>query len=261
MIGASIVTVDDHGRVSLPADPSLSESKEGRVRITLVGHPDVTTEFAIPVRYDMAYQANFSGANGMNGMDGLAGLDGNAGMDAPLPIVDPATGLPGTQGPGGRGSDGSSGGDGSNGQDASPGLDVHIWMRLAGAAGDASAARPLLQVKVTGGTRQSLFLIDPQGGSLRVSANGGQGGRGGAGGRGGRGGSGGSGFPPGLSGLDGHPGADGRPGSSGAGGRITVSVDPAAQRYLSTLSWSNRSGDGRAGPAPNIVIEPVPTLW
>lgn len=49
------------------------------------------------MRYDMAYQANFSGANGMNGMDGLAGLDGNAGMDAPLPMVDPATGLPGTQ--------------------------------------------------------------------------------------------------------------------------------------------------------------------
>jgi hypothetical protein len=261
VIGASIVTVNGHGRVSLPVDPSLSEGKEGRLRITLVGHPDVTTELDIPVRYDIAYQANFSGADGMNGIDGFAGLDGSAGMDAPPPMVDPATGLPGTQGPGGRGSDGSRGEDGSNGQDGSPGLDVHIWMRLAGAAGDASAAKPLLQVKVSGGARQSLFLIDPQGGSLRVSADGGRGGRGGAGGRGGRGGSGGDGFPAGPSGLDGLTGADGRPGSPGAGGTITVSVDPAAQPYLSTISWSNRNGDGLAGPAPNIVIEPVPTLW
>jgi hypothetical protein len=261
LIDASIVTVNNHGRVSLPADPSLSEGKEGRLRITLVGHPGVTTELDIPVRYDIAYRANFSGADGMNGMDGLAGLDGSAGMDAPLPMADPATGLPGTQGPGGRGSDGSRGGDGSNGQDGSPGLDVHIWIRLAAAAGDASAANPLLQVKVSGGARQSLFLIDPHGGSLRVSADGGQGGRGGAGGRGGRGGSAGNGFPPGLSGLDGPPGADGRSGSSGAGGRITVSVDLAAQPYLSTLSWSNRSGDGRAGPAPNVVIEPISNLW
>jgi hypothetical protein len=261
VIGASIVTVNDRGRVSLPADPSLSEGKEGSVRITLVAHPDVTTELDIPVRYDIAYQANFSGADGMNGIDGFAGLDGSAGMDAPPPMVNPATGLPGTQGPGGRGSDGGRGEDGSNGQDGSPGLDVHIWMRLAGAAGDASAAKPLLQVKVSGGARQSLFLIDPQGGSLRVSANGGQGGRGGAGGRGGRGGSGGNGFPAGLSGLDGLPGADGRHGSSGAGGRITVSVDPAVQPYLSLLSWSNRGGDGREGPSPNIVIEPVATLW
>jgi hypothetical protein len=75
---AALVTVNKGGRVSLPADPSLSEGKEGRVRVTLVGHPDVTTELDIPVRYDIAYQANFSGADGMNGMDGFAGLDGRA---------------------------------------------------------------------------------------------------------------------------------------------------------------------------------------
>jgi len=261
LIDASIVTINKNGRGSLPADPSLSEGKAGRVRITLVGQPGVTTELDIPVRYDIAYRANFSGAEGIEGVDGFAGLDGSAGTDAPLPMVDPATGLPGTQGPGGRGSDGSNGGDGSNGQDGSPGPDVHIWMRLVSGAGDASAADPLLQVKVSAGTRESLFLIDPHGGSLRVSADGGQGGRGGAGGTGGRGGSGGNGFPPGLSGLDGHAGADGRPGSPGAAGRISISVDPGAQQYLSILSWSNRNGDGRAGPTLNIVSEPVPALW
>ena len=261
VIEASLVTIDKNGKVALPADPSLSEGKEGHLRVTLVGHPDVATQLDIPVRYDIAYLANFSGADGLSGVDGFPGLDGSAGADAPLPMVDPVTGQTGTQGSGGRGSDGGNGGDGSNGQDGSPGAAVHIWVRLAAAAGDASAASPLLQVKVSAGARQNLFLIDPHGGSLKVSANGGQGGRGGAGGRGGRGGSGGNGFPPGFSGLDGRPGADSRPGNAGAAGAITVSVDPAAQPYLSSLSFSNHGGDGRPGPAPKILIEPVPALW
>ena len=65
------------------------------------------------MRYDVAYQANYSGADGTAGIDATAGLDGSAGMDAPsLPIVDAATGRPGTHGPDGRGSDGGNGGDG-----------------------------------------------------------------------------------------------------------------------------------------------------
>jgi hypothetical protein len=181
-------------------------------------------------------------------------------MDASLPVTDPATGQTGPQGPGGRGSNGGNGGDGSNGQGGSPGGDVHMWMRLADTQ-DARADGPLLQVKVASGSRQSLFLVDSHGGSLRVLADGGHGGRGGAGGRGGRGGSGGNGFPPGLSGLDGRAGFDGRAGSAGAAGTITVSVDPATQPYLSCVSWSDGNGDGRAGLPPSIVIEPVSALW
>ena len=260
VIEASLVTVDKNGKVALPADPSLSEGKEGHLHIALVGHPEVATELDVPVRYDIAYQANFSGADGLPGVDGFPGLDGSAGTDAPLPMVDPMTGQVGTQGSGGRGSDGGNGGDGSNGQDGSPGAAVQIWMRLAAASGDAGA-NPLLQVKVSAGGRQNLFLIDPRGGSLEVSANGGQGGRAGAGGRGGRGGSGGNGFPPGFSGLDGRPGADGHTGGPGAAGTISVSVDPAAQAYVSSLSFSNHGGDGRPGQAPKISIEPVPALW
>lgn len=254
-IEESVVHVDPKGRVSLSADPRVSEGKAGQLRISPVSHPDVATELDIPVRYDVAYQADFSGADGANGSDGVNGFDGTRGMDGSPGMTDPTTGISGPQGPGGKGSDGGRGGDGSNGGDGAPGSDVHVWLRLA------DAPRPLLQVEAVSGVRQSLFLIDPNGGTLRVLANGGHGGRGGTGGRGGRGGAGGQGWPPGMSGMDGPAGSDGRPGAGGRAGTITVSVDPRAQAYLGCLSYSNQSGDGRPGPAVATHIEPVGRLW
>ncbi|TLY54535.1 MAG: hypothetical protein E6K51_11095, partial [Gammaproteobacteria bacterium] len=56
VIDASVVNVSKRGRVSLPADPLLSEGRTGHLRITLVGHPGVAAELHIPVRYDIAYQ-------------------------------------------------------------------------------------------------------------------------------------------------------------------------------------------------------------
>jgi hypothetical protein len=76
---------------------------------------------------------------------------------------------------------------------------VHVWVTLA------SGERTLLQVRAASSKRDQFFLIDPNGGSLSVDANGGPGGRGGAGGEGGRGGSGGSGFPPGVPGAGRDP--------------------------------------------------------
>ena len=132
---------------------------------------------------------------------------------------------------------------------------MYVWIRLE------SGTRPLLQIKVSSGARQSLYIVDPNGGSLRVTADGGVGGRGGAGGRGGRGGSGGSGFPSGFNGLDGHQGWDGHAGADGAAGTITVSVDPAVQPFMNCVSWSNHSAGGSPGPAPRITVEPVAALW
>ena len=256
-ITATVVQVTKSGRVTLPSDPRLSEGQTAHIRIAAVAHPDVIAELDIPVRYDIAFVANYSGAAGANGLDGIAGLDGSSGADGALGTIDATTGLIGPQGPGGRGSDGGNGEDGSNGQDGSPGVPLQIWLRLE----SADTNKPLLQIKVAGGGRQSLYIVDPNGGSLRVVDNGGAGGRGGSGGRGGRGGSGGTGFPSGLSGLDGRPGMDGRPGNAGAGGTITVSVDPAAQSFLGCITWSNRDGNGAPGPAPVITVAPVPALW
>jgi hypothetical protein len=170
-------------------------------------------------------------------------------------LPDPNTGLPGPQGSGGNGGDGGDGGDGSNGGDGAPGASVHVWIRPDPASGKR------LQAKVSGAGRDLYYLIDPAGGTLHVSANGGAAGDGGSGGRAGSGGPGGSGSPNGLSGHDGRRGSDGRAGNPGAAGTITVSVDPAAEPYEYLLVLSNQSGSGRPGPEPVFVVEPVPPLW
>jgi hypothetical protein len=124
-------------------------------------------------------------------------------------------------------------------------------------------ANPLLQVVVSApGRKDRHFLVDPQGGSLTIVANGGAGGSGGSGGKGGRGGAGGSGgfgCPSGSSGsagLDGHdgmPGSDGRPGSAGV---ITIVYDPAVKPFLAAIKASNKGA-----PAPVYQETPVAPLW
>jgi hypothetical protein len=119
-----------------------------------------------------------------------------------------------------------------------------------------SASHPLLQVSVSAAGKQKLYLVDPQGGSLTVSADGGPGGAGGRGGRGGAGGSGGMGIPPGSNGLSGADGRNGSDGSPGRGGSVTVTYDPQAKSYLGTIRISNRGG-----PPPVFKDKPVTALW
>ncbi len=253
-IEASIVQVSKRGTVSLSSDPRVSDGKVGRLRISPTAHPDVVTEIEIPPRYDLPFVVDFSGTSGFDGSNGMDGFDGMAGAPGTPGTVDPKTGAVGNAGPGGPGTNGGNGGNGSAGGDGSPGEDVHAWIRLE------PGPRPLLQIKVSGSSRrQEFYLVDPQGGSLKVVSNGGAGGRGGHGGKGGRGGSGGDGFPTGTSGVDGAAGLDGPSGSDGLGGAITLSIDPAAQPYMQCVSWLNR---GRAGMgAVRTVIEPVAALW
>src|SRR5262249_9720310 len=162
-------------------DPRVSEGKEALVRITVVGHPDVTTDLNVPLRYDTAFAADFSGKPGLDGIDGTEGLPGVDGASGSFDPTSPSEG--------GRGSDGLNGSDGTNGGDGEPGEPVHLWVTVE------PGTRGFLQVRTASATREQLFLIDPNGGSLSVDTNGGPGGRGGRGGKGGRGGSGGGGFP------------------------------------------------------------------
>jgi hypothetical protein len=256
-ITATTVQATKKGKVTLSADPRVSEGKVAHVHIVPTAHPDIAADLDIPIRYDVPFVANFSGADGASGMDGMNGSDGTAGSDGAPGDVDPTTGLMGPQGPGGRGSDGGNGQDGSDGQNGAPGPAVHVWVRLL----SPSPSQQLLQVKVDGGSRQSFYLVDTHGGTLEVLDNGGAGGRAGSGGRGGSGGAGGNGNPPGTNGLDGHAGWDGRPGADGAAGTIAISVDPAAQPFMSCITWINHSGGGRAGPPATINLEPVGPLW
>ena len=244
---ATTVTVNKKGVVTLPADPRISEGSAPHVLISVVGHPDVTTELSIPVRYDVAFVANFAGKPGFKGLDGSNGLAGSSGTDGSSDLSNPSAG--------GRGGDGSNGEDGRDGDPGQPGEAVHIWMTLK------SGDHPLLQVRAASKTHTQLFLIDPDGGSLTVNASGGAGGAGGSGGLGGQGGSGGNGFPPGFSGQNGRDGSDGHAGADGAAGTILVSVDAKAQPYLNKVQLINKTGGGAAGPKPEIRVEAVERLW
>ena len=242
----TIVQVNASGKVTMPADPRLSDGHTPQVHISVASHPQVVTALDVPPRYDAKFTADFSGHDGRAGFDGMSGSDGSSGAPGSVDLNNPVAG-----GQGGNGSDGE---DGSNGAPGDPGPAVRVWMTLH------PGAHPLLEVRVVAATER-FFLVDPAGGSLTVRADGGSGGRGGTGGRGGSGGAGGAGWPPGMSGLDGRDGADGLRGADGAAGTISVMVDPAANPYLGSLILINKSGAGAPGPVPQVQVAPVAALW
>jgi hypothetical protein len=241
-VTATVVTVNKKGVLTLPKDPRVSDGKLPRVAITVASHPGVHAELDIPLRYDYKFISDFSGSSGSSGMNGSDGSDGMSGSPGSLDPNNPSAGGNGSDG--GNGTDGSSGGPGG---DASP-VQIQIALR--------TGSHPLLQASVSAAGHKRLYLIDPQGGSLTVRADGGEGGSGGKGGRAGRGGSGGIGSPNGSSGLDGHSGQDGMNGPSGSGGSITVTYDPQVKPYLTAIHLSNQGG-----PKPVFQEQPVAPLW
>jgi hypothetical protein len=242
-VAASVVSVNKKGIVSLPKDPRVSDGKMGHVSITAPSHPGISAELDIPLRYDYNFVSNFSGSSGSSGFNGT---DGTSGMSGSMGSMDPNNPSPG--------GNGSNGGDGSNGQDGGAGGDapsVQVQVALR------SGSNPLLQMGVSAaGHKERFYLVDPQGGSLTVKAEGGAGGSGGKGGSGGRGGSGGMGTPSGMSGSDGSSGRNGSDGSPGRAGSITVTYDPQAKPFLAAIHLSNQGG-----PAPVFTEEPVAPLW
>ena len=242
VVTPTVVTVNQKGVVSLARDPRVSDGKVGHVTITAPSHPDLRAELDIPFRYDSKFTANFSGSSGFSGMNGTDGTDGTSGSMGSIDPNNPS--------PGGNGGDGR---DGGNGQDGGTGGDAaRVQMMVTVQAG----SHPLLQVSVAGSGKTRFYLVDPKGGSLTVSADGGSGGSGGRGGRGGRGGSGGVGTPSGSNGRDGMDGRNGSDGSQGRGGLITVTYDPQAKPYLNVIHLSSQNG-----PHPVFREDTVAALW
>src|ERR1035441_6299012 len=241
-ITTTVVTASQKGILTFPRDPRISDGKLGHVVITVPSHPGITAEFDVPVRYNYSFSSNFSGSPGSSGMSGSDGMSGASGS---MGSTDPNS--PSAGGNGSNGGNGSDGGDGGPGGNAPP-VQVRIALR--------SGSHPLLQVAVSATGKQKLYLVDPQGGSLTVKADGGPGGSGGRGGRGGQGGSGGMGTPSGSSGSNGSDGRSGFDGSPGRGGSITVTYDPQDKPYLGTIRLSNKGG-----PPPVFKEEPVAALW
>jgi hypothetical protein len=242
-ITATVVSVNKKGIVSLPRDPRTSDGKMGHLAITVPSHPGLSAELDVPIRYDYPFVSNFSGSSGSSGFNGTDGIDGMSGSTGSIDPDHPAAG-----GDGSNGSNGSDGQDGRPGDDGPP-VEIRIALR--------SGSHPLLQVGVTTpGHKERLYLVDPQGGSLTVTSNGGSGGSGGKGGRGGRGGSGGVGSPSGRSGSDGSSGRNGNDGSAGRAGSITVTYDPQAKPFLAAIHLPNQGG-----PPPVFTELPVAPLW
>ncbi len=242
-VTATVATVNQKGVLTLPKDPRISDGKLAHVSITVPSHPDIhSAELDVPVRYNYAFVSNYSGGPGSSGMNGSDGMNGASGSNGSTDPNNPSAG-----GNGGNGTDGSNGQDGGPGGNAPP-----VQVRIALRAG----THPLLQVGVSALGKDKLYLVDPQGGSLTVKADGGPGGSGGRGGRGGSGGSGGMGTPSGSSGSSGSDGRSGFDGSPGKGGSITVTYDPQAKPYMTAIRLSNKGG-----PPPVFQEEPVAPLW
>jgi len=241
-VAATVVKAGKKGKVSLPADPRVSDGKLPHIAVTAASHPDLHAQLDIPIRYDRKFNASFSGPSGQNGSDGMNGSDGISGSMGSMDPNNPS--------PGGNGSNGTSGTPGSNGWPGGDGPAVQVRVALK------SGSHPLLQVSASAQGRVTFFLVDPQGGSLTVASEGGPGGSGGRGGRGGRGGSGGIGTPNGMNGSDGFNGSDGMDGPSGRGGSITVVYDPQTQPFLGAIDLSNTGG-----PRPVFIEQPVAALW
>jgi len=167
-------------------------------------------------------------------MNGASGSSGS---------MDPNNPSPG--GNGGNGTDGSNGGDGGSGGNAPP-VKVQVTLR--------SGSHPLLQASVSAAGHQRLYLVDPQGGSLTVKADGGSGGQEEE-------------VAAEAKEARGYGNAqrkqreqrlrraerfDGRR----EGGSITVTYDPLVKPFLGTIHLSNQNG-----PPPVFKEEPVAALW
>lgn len=232
------------GAISLAYDPRISEGKTGHITLTVPSHPTLKpVDLDIPLTYAYPFHATFAGPSGSDGLNGTDGTPGTPGSPGSLDPNNPSPG-----GNGGNGTDGSNGQDGSSGGD---GPSVHVFVTLL-----AGSSKPLLQVGVTSSSmkKEWYYLIDPNGGSLAISSNGGRGGSGGHGGRGGSGGSGGIGIPSGSPGLPGHDGNNGQDGFSGSPGPVTITCDPSAAPYLSVIKVATASKS-------TVQQAPVAPLW
>lgn len=159
------------------------------------------------------------------------------------------------------------GNDGQNGDDGARGEDGQL-VRIYAMAFKLSDSLVIIKMKVKFGDQFALYTVNSQGGSVVLSAKGGQGGTGGSGGHGGdarllyrslgygvKGGNGGNG---------------GRGGNGGNGGQFVIFTDSASIELVrSALVLSNPGGEGGAGgqrggkgfgTSPQIPNQPLTSL-
>ncbi|HJN74164.1 MAG TPA: hypothetical protein QGF58_09555 [Myxococcota bacterium] len=238
--------------VTLYQDPRKSQGKELDLIVRLADRPELARRYSVVPRYDCDYVADLRGGSGWTPSGAWDDLDGSDG--APASTDDDGRAQ-------GAGQDGTAGGSGRNGEHGNDG----------GAGGHARvfvyAHEDLVQVKVEGEvlvdgewrSKTRRYLLDPEGGTLRIDVRGGGGGHGEDGQDGGNGGLGGEGDPMGRHGSGGHGGHGGDGGDGGPGGDAVLFVDPGVTSYLDKLvvdhgggpgGEGGRSGQGGAGDVP-----------
>lgn len=241
-ISEDIFSIDFH-QVGLIAEP--------------VSEPSLADTFSVQLDYIANYVENIYATSGNSGSMGMSGSSGvSAGCY------------------GCNGSDGQSGEQGSDGENGEPGHDVSVDFD---AYFDTILKTDLCIVNIEDLTDKKIkyYLVNPKGGSLNLSSNGGRGGSGGDGGYGGNGGSGGAGEthtyerrksitvtdstgshtveevetytvtdPGGSGGNGGNGGNGGVGGIGGDGGNIYVYYTEASLPYLNCLIVKSFGGSG-----------------
>ncbi|MEO5642719.1 MAG: hypothetical protein ABIQ40_18440 [Bacteroidia bacterium] len=220
----------DNGAITISENFSDIKNHEIKITAAAVNNPEVKNELIIKLNYKGTTVANFDGESGSRGKQGASGRNGANAVTS----SDQA-------GQAGMGGMGGQGGNGVAGQD----IEVSVKLQF-----DEGLKKEMLYALVKSKTtgKQQLFLVDPDGGKLIVSANGGRGGEGGEGGQGGKGGD----DTYRQFSTNGGPGGQGGNGGNGAnGGTITVYMDPSTDKLSSgTLTFSNEGGAaGSAGQA------------
>ncbi|MDP2888194.1 MAG: hypothetical protein Q8P34_04395, partial [Bacteroidota bacterium] len=152
-----------NGRFTIEPDFAMIENHRSSLIVNSLRNKSVVDTFSVLLDYKHAYRLDLRGSSGTPGFPGMSGSSGS---------------------PGNHGYHGQSGHDGEFGSDGS---EIGVWADLYR---DSVLNCGLLYVYAqnlwTG--EEFRYLINPEGGKLNVSSNGGSGGFGGSGGNGGSGG-------------------------------------------------------------------------
>lgn len=209
------------GKVIISSNLADIKHYQIKVKAYFLKNPELKHELVLNLDFKGEIVADFSGERGKPGRNGQSGQRGDNGSSSTSPR------------------DGGNGGQGGNGGDGAPGQDIEVFAKMTS---DAILKKDLLEVRVKSKTTgiEQIYLVDPAGGKLKVSVDGGAGGSGGSGGYGGPGGS--NSYSK-TSGNGGNAGYAGNGGNGAKGGSVTVYLDPSVDKLpAGTLIYSNEGG-------------------
>lgn len=231
-----------NGALYINSDPFAIQNHRVYLSAYLKKNPEIADTFSIVLDYRAHYSTSISAPSGMSGSWGSNGSSGSTGCN------------------GGDGSDGGNGSGGYHGTDLNVYADVYY---------DTIIHEELMFLELFDIERNKKwhYLINTDGGKIRIANYGGSGGSGGFGGTGGSGGNGQDGawytvqekindstykdvqyqYPGGNGGNGGYGGNGGAGGNGGDGGNIFVFYTNYAQLFLNLIDAKSISGSGGSG--------------